>query len=66
MPPLWCISAIVFAIFALSWRATTSFAWAAATLAVRMLFVAVRAATEAQSLAVLVARLVMTSTVSYW
>ena len=66
MPPLWCISAIVFAIFALSWRATTSFAWAAATLAVRMLFVAVRAATEAQSVAVAVARLAMESTIYCW
>ena len=66
MPPLRCRSTIVFASLALSWRATTSFAWDAETSTVRVLFFEVRAATEAQSLVVAVARVSMASTVSCW
>ena len=66
MPLLQCRPAIVLESLALSWRATKSFAWAAETLVVRVLCVAVRAATEARSLSVAVARLAMASTVSCW
>ena len=66
VPPLRCRSTIVFASLALSWRATTSFAWDAETLTVRVMFVEVKAATEAQSLVVAVARVSMASTVSCW
>ena len=40
--------------------------WVVVQSAVRVLLVAVRAATEAQSLAVAVARFVMALTVSFW
>ena len=50
----------------ISWRATTSLALLAVNLAVRVLLVVVRAATDARSLAVAVAKLAMASTVSCW
>ena len=52
--------------FARSCRAMRSWERVAVQLAARVLLVAVRAATEARSLAVAVARFVMDSTVSFW
>ena len=49
-----------------SCRAMRSWEWFAVQSAVRVLLIAVRAATEAQSLAVAVARFAMASTVSFW
>ena len=52
--------------FARSCRAMRIWEWVAVQLAVRVLLVAVRAATEARSLAVAVVRFAMASTVSFW
>ena len=49
----------------ISCKAVTNLALVVASIAERVLLVAVRAATEAQSLAVYVARLAMVSTVSF-